>query len=93
MLRNLFALTEQGAKDMKKGIIASIFSSLSLMFPMGLLLMLVMQLLQPLLGIEADGPSLKLYSVLCIGLLLSLIHIFPLCHLSINSRITPNCIN
>ena len=70
MLRNLFALTEQGAKDMKKGIIASIFSSLSLMFPMGLLLMLVMQLLQPLLGIEADGPSLKLYSVLCIGLLI-----------------------
>ena len=37
---------------------------------MGLLLMLVMQLLQPLLGIEADGPSLKLYSVLCIGLLI-----------------------
>lgn len=70
MLRNLFALTEQGAKDLKKGIIASIFSSLSLMFPMGLLLMLVMQLLQPLLGIETDGPSLKLYSVLCIGLLL-----------------------
>lgn len=70
MLRNLFALAEQGAKDMKKGIIASIFSSLSLMFPMGLLLMLVMQLLQPLLGIEADGPSLKLYSVLCIGLLI-----------------------
>ena len=70
MLRNLFALTEQGAKDMKKGIIASIFSSLSLMLPMGLLLMLVMQLLQPLLGIEADGPSLKLYSVLCIGLLI-----------------------
>ena len=70
MLRNLCALTEQGAKDMKKGIIASIFSSLSLMFPMGLLLMLVMQLLQPLLGIEADGPSLKLYSVLCIGLLI-----------------------
>lgn len=70
MLRNLFALTEQGAKDMKKGIIASIFSSLSLMFPMGLLLMLVMQLLQPLLGIEADGPSLKLYSILCIGLLI-----------------------
>lgn len=70
MLRNLFALTQQGAKDMKKGIIASIFSSLSLMFPMGLLLMLVMQLLQPLLGIEADEPSLKLYSVLCIGLLI-----------------------
>ena len=53
MLRKLFALTEQGAKDMKKGIIASVFTSLSLMLPMGLLLMLVMQLLQPLLGMEA----------------------------------------
>ncbi len=46
MLRNLFALTEQGAKDMKKGIIASIFSSLSLMFPMGLLLMLASTLVR-----------------------------------------------
>ena len=63
MLRNLFALTEQGAKDLKKGIIASIFSSLSLMLPMGLMLMLVMQLLQPLSGIEANEPSLKLYVV------------------------------
>ena len=50
MLRKLIAQTEQGAKDMKKGIIASVFTSLSLMLPMGLLLMLVMQLLQPLLG-------------------------------------------
>mgnify|MGYP000384641502 CR=1 FL=1 len=70
MLRNLFALTEQGAKDLKKGIIASIFSSLSLMLPMGLMLMLVMQLLQPLSGIEANEPSLKLYVVLCIALLM-----------------------
>ena len=31
MLRKLFALTEQGAKDLKKGIIASVFTSLSLM--------------------------------------------------------------
>ena len=41
MLRKLFSLTEQGAKDLKKGIIASVFTSLSLMLPMGLLLMLV----------------------------------------------------
>ena len=60
MLRKLFALTEQGAKDLKKGIIASVFTSLSLMMPMGLLLMLVMQLLQPLLGIEVAAPSLGL---------------------------------
>ena len=57
MLRKLFALTEQGAKDLKKGIIASVFTSLSLMMPMGLLLMLVMQLLQPLLGMETATPS------------------------------------
>ena len=56
MLRKLFALTEQGVKDLKKGIIASVFASLSLMLPMGLLLMLVMQLLQPLLGIEDAAP-------------------------------------
>lgn len=56
MLRKLFALTEQGAKDLKKGIIASVFTSLSLMMPMGLLLMLVMQLLQPLLGMETATP-------------------------------------
>ena len=62
MLRKLFALTEQGAKDLKKGIIASVFTSLSLMMPMGLLLMLVMQLLQPLLGMETATPSLGAYA-------------------------------
>lgn len=62
MLRKLFALTEQGAKDLKKGIIASVFTSLSLMMPMGLLLMLVMQLLQPLLG---DGNGHPFAGGLC----------------------------
>ena len=69
MLRKLFALTEQGAKDLKKGIIASVFTSLSLMLPMGLLLMLVMQLLQPLLGIDAAAPSLGAYTGMCLALL------------------------
>ena len=69
MLRKLFALTEQGAKDLKKGIIASVFPSLSLMMPMGLLLMLVMQLLQPLLGMETATPSLGAYAGMCLVLL------------------------
>ena len=69
MLRKLFALTEQGAKDLKKGIIASVFTSLSLMMPMGLLLMLVMQLLQPLLGMETATPSLGAYTGMCLVLL------------------------
>ena len=74
MLRKLFALTEQGAKDMKKGIIASVFTSLSLMLPMGLLLMLVMQLLQPLLGMEAAAPSLGAYTGMCLALLVLYLH-------------------
>lgn len=69
MLRKLFALTEQGAKDLKKGIIASVLTSLSLMMPMGLLLMLVMQLLQPLLGMETATPSLGAYAGMCLVLL------------------------
>ena len=52
---------------MKKGIIASVFTSLSLMLPMGLLLMLVMQLLQPLLGMEAAAPSLGAYTGMCLS--------------------------
>ena len=54
---------------MKKGIIASVFTSLSLMMPMGLLLMLVMQLLQPLLGMETATPSLGAYAGMCLVLL------------------------
>ena len=61
MLRKLFALTEQGAKDLKKGIIASVFTSLSLMMPMGLL--------QPLLGMETATPSLGAYAGMCLVLL------------------------
>lgn len=39
------------------------------MLPMGLLLMLVMQLLQPLLGMEAAAPSLGAYTGMCLVLL------------------------
>ena len=83
MLRKLFALTEQGVKDLKKGIIASVFASLSLMLPMGLLLMLVMQLLQPLLGIDAAAPSLGTYTGMCLILLaiIFLIIITPLSYM------------
>lgn len=39
------------------------------MMPMGLLLMLVMQLLQPLLGMETATPSLGAYAGMCLVLL------------------------
>lgn len=79
MLRKLFALTEQGAKDLKKGIIASVFTSLSLMMPMGLLLMLVMQLLQPLLGMETATPSLGAYAGMCLVLLVIICQFLSRC--------------
>lgn len=68
MLRKLFALTDQGVKDFKKGIAASVFAAFSLMFPIGALLLFLMQLLQPLLGIKAPVPSLGWWSFLCIVL-------------------------
>lgn len=70
MLKERFALTEQGAKDLKKGIISSVFAVLSLMFPIGILVMYLMQQLMPLLGVETEAPSLGLYAVLCVLLLI-----------------------
>ena len=40
MLKRLFALSDKGAADLKKGGVASAFSSLSLFVPMALCLML-----------------------------------------------------
>lgn len=42
MLKERFALTNQGAKDLKKGIVSSVFAVLSLMFPIGILVMFLM---------------------------------------------------
>lgn len=53
MLKKMFALSDEGAKKLKGGIIAAAFYNLCLMFPVGLLMMLVQELL---LAIENGEP-------------------------------------
>lgn len=63
MFRKWFALSEQGAKDLKKGIVCSTVFNLSLMLPVGLLVLLLQELLKPVLGIQAHPPRLTAYTV------------------------------
>jgi ATP-binding cassette subfamily B protein len=62
MFRKLFALSQQGEKDLKKGIIASAAAQISLMLPVGLLLLVLDELLQPLVGKEASTPNVLAYT-------------------------------
>ena len=70
MLKKYFALSEQGASDLKKGIVSSVFVVLSLMLPIGILVMYLMQQLVPLLGGETTSYGLDSYVVLCVPLLI-----------------------
>ena len=70
MLKRLFALSDKGAADLKKGGVASAFSSLSLFVPMALCLMLLQEICSPLLGEKADDPNILLYTVLAVAVLL-----------------------
>lgn len=67
MLKRLFALSDKGAADLKKGGAASAFSSLSLFVPMALCLMLLQEICKPLLGEKADSPNIWLYTVLSVA--------------------------
>ena len=62
MLKRLFALSDKGAADLKKGGAASAFSSV----PMALCLMLLQEICKPLLGEKADSPNIWLYTVLAV---------------------------
>ena len=55
MLKKMFALSDEGTKKLKGGIIAAAVYNLCLMFPVGLLMMLVQELL---LAIENGEPML-----------------------------------
>lgn len=65
-LQNKFALSQQGAKDLVKGSLYSALVNLSMMIPVGLFILLLDELLQPLLGGEASTPNVYKY----IGILL-----------------------
>ena len=48
-LKKKYALSDQGAKDLLKGIVYSVLANISLMFPVILLAIVLNQLLAPVL--------------------------------------------
>ena len=68
-LKNKYALSDQGAKDLLKGIIYSVLANISLMFPVILLAIVLNQLLAPILGTTAPEISAVVYTV--IGIVIS----------------------
>lgn len=68
-LKNKYALSNQGAKDLLKGIIYSVLANISLMFPVILLAIVLNQLLAPILGMNAPEISAIVYTVIGIVIL------------------------
>lgn len=60
-LQEKYALSEQGAKDLCKGIFYSVLAYISLMLPVALLAVVLDALLAPLLGNSSKGVSVPLY--------------------------------
>lgn len=76
--RKTFALSEKGAKDLTKAIIACTLTNIALLIPVGILYMLLTDLLSPLIGGEKSEPNLWLYvglSVIVIAVLVILHYI------------------
>uniref|UniRef100_UPI000832DE33 ABC transporter ATP-binding protein n=1 Tax=Methanofollis ethanolicus TaxID=488124 RepID=UPI000832DE33 len=64
-----FALSEQGAKDFVKGSLYSAIADISLMVPLGLLVLVLYALLQPVIDVQTGRPpDIVLYTAL--GLLI-----------------------
>lgn len=77
MFRKLFALSKQGAKNLTKGVVASAVADISLMLPVGLIILVLQELLKPLFGGETASLNLWLYT----GLAAVLMIIIFVCHL------------
>ena len=77
-LKNKYALSDQGAKDLLKGIIYSVMANISLMFPVILLSIVLNQLLAPVLGTNTPEISAAAYTVIGI-VILAVVFIFHYC--------------
>lgn len=64
-----YALSDQGAKDLVKGIVYSVLAYISLMLPVALLACVLNEFLQPLLGDGKAASNLLLYVVIGIVIL------------------------
>lgn len=70
MLERTFALSKEGAKNLRKGILSSAFAGISLMLPMSILLMLLNELLKPILNKTASSMNIVFYIAASLALLL-----------------------
>ena len=81
-LKRIFALSEQGAKDLNKAIWCYTITNLSLLLPMCLIYILLRQWILPLMGISVQSMGIWVY----IGLsLIILVIIYGLEYLQLNS--------
>ena len=58
MLKRMFALSNQGSRDLNKGIAATTLSNLCLIAPVGLLVMVIWELLNVISGQESSMRDL-----------------------------------
>ena len=57
MLKEIFALSDQGEKDLKKGIVSSAAANISLILPAGLLLLTIKDLMKYIEKINWDNKK------------------------------------
>ncbi len=74
MFKELFALTDKGDKDLKKAIVSVVFSDLALMLPVFILLLVIQQFLNPLIGLGNSNLNLLFYTAIA-GIILVIIFI------------------
>ncbi len=72
MLKEWFVLTDKGARDLKKAIFSVVLADLALILPVFILLILIQQLLNPLLGMGDANLDLIVYTVIAGVILLAI---------------------
>ena len=68
-LKKKYALSDQGAKDLLKGIVYSVLANISLMLPVILLASVLDQFLAPVLGTNVNEISASIYTVIGVVIL------------------------
>ena len=67
--QNKYALSDEGAKDLCKGILYSVLAYISLMLPVALLACVLNSLLESLVGDGTDGTNVLLYTIIGVVIL------------------------
>ena len=73
-LKKKYALSDQGASDLFKGILYSVLANISLMLPVILLAVVLNQLLSPILGVADSEKSAAFYTITGILAVVFILH-------------------